>query len=259
MLPIDISIVTICFNNLQELQDTMKSVDAQSLNPREHIIVNGSTNDEIKKYLESTTHPAYRKWINEPDKGISDAFNKGIAITSDDIIHLLNSGDMYFDNGVLEKVKFSFTDNPHIKWLHGKYLQYFGESPVISGKPFNKELLYRGMRQVGHPGMFIKKELYKKYGFYDTAKKIAMDYDFLVRIRDEAFLFIPEALVKFAPSGISSKNVTAGLEEVAESYTRIIGTSLVQNLWFLRIRFLNFLRHTKAGEYLFGLKNRNKA
>ena len=92
-----LSIVTICFNNLQDLITTCKSVDDQHLKPFEHIIINGSTNSEIKNWYESSNHPSYRIIINELDGGISDAFNKGISKATGDVIHLLNSGDIYFD------------------------------------------------------------------------------------------------------------------------------------------------------------------
>lgn len=71
-----ISIVTISFNNLEELQTTMARIDEQSYLPYEHIIVDGSTKPEIKDFLSKDQHPHYRSWISEPDKGISDAWNK---------------------------------------------------------------------------------------------------------------------------------------------------------------------------------------
>ena len=72
-----ISVITICFNNLADLQKTCQSVDKQTRQPEEHWIINGSTTDEIAKWLEETPQPVYRKWINERDRGIADALNKG--------------------------------------------------------------------------------------------------------------------------------------------------------------------------------------
>ena len=73
-----LSIITICFNNLKDLKKTCASVESQSQLPDEHWIINGSTNTEIENWLLHTNQPNFRKWINERDKGISDAFNKGI-------------------------------------------------------------------------------------------------------------------------------------------------------------------------------------
>ncbi len=251
-----ISIISICYNNLDELRVTMKSIDIQSVLPLEHIIVDGSSNGGVREFLESNPQPSYRKWVCEPDKGISDAFNKGILRSSSEITHLLNAGDFYFDDEALMKVSAAFDSDPDLQWLHGKYCQLRGGISVVSGKPFDRELLYRGMRQVGHPTMFVKRALYEKHGFFDLNKKIAMDYDFLLRIRDEKFLFLDEVLVKFAPEGVSEKNVDAGLKEVQESYEKYIGASLKQKLWFTRIKTLNGLMRTGVGKALFRMKNK---
>ena len=73
-----ISIITICYNNLQELLTTLASVDRQSVTPYEHWIIDGSSDNEIKNYLQINIQPTYRKWISEKDNGIADAFNKGL-------------------------------------------------------------------------------------------------------------------------------------------------------------------------------------
>ncbi|MEO8820149.1 MAG: glycosyltransferase, partial [Ginsengibacter sp.] len=84
-----LSIITICFNNLEEVLDTCDSVDEQIIPPFEHLIINGSTNDAIEKYFESNKNVSYRKIVNERDEGIADAFNKGIEKASGDVILLL--------------------------------------------------------------------------------------------------------------------------------------------------------------------------
>jgi len=80
-----ISVVTICFNNLEELKKTCTSVDEQHELPYEHLIIDGSKTDEIAKWLNSSSQPVYRKWICEPDKGIADAFNKGIQRSTGEV------------------------------------------------------------------------------------------------------------------------------------------------------------------------------
>ena len=134
-----ISIITICYNNLQELKDTCESADRQTLLPFEHWIIDGSTNTDIKNYLQTTPQPAYRKWICEPDQGIADAFNKGIARATGDICNMLNAADYYFDAAVLQTVSDAFEAHPAISWLHGKYKLQRGGQWVIIGKPFEKE------------------------------------------------------------------------------------------------------------------------
>jgi GT2 family glycosyltransferase len=251
----NISIVTICFNNLEELIATCQMVDSQNLPPLEHIIVNGSTTKDIDDYLNNAPQPGYRKWISEPDKGISDAFNKGIQKATGDIIHLQNAGDKYYDEEVLKTVSNTFESNPQIQWLHGCYAQYRGGIWLLSGKRFERKKLYRGMRTIGHPTMFVHRNLYQKYGLFDLDKKIAMDYDFLVRIADEPFAFIDKPLVYFVPGGVSEKKIKEGLKEVRESYFKYKGFDLRVILWSWRILWLNKFTSSRLGKTFFKLKN----
>ena len=212
-MSVRISIVTICFNNLQDLQRTCASVDAQELHPFEHLIVDGSTNKEIVDWLTQTAQPLYRRWLHERDKGIADAFNKGIQHSKGEIIYLLNSGDELYDASVLNRVTQTFETHPHIQWCHGKLQLLRGGMWVIVGKPFEKNKLYRGMRAVFHPTMYVRREVYERRGLFDTHLRIAMDYDFLCRLADEPFYFIGYPLARFDPTGVSTTNYMQGMQE----------------------------------------------
>jgi glycosyltransferase involved in cell wall biosynthesis len=253
-----ISVVTITFNNPDDLRLTMRHVDAQSMPPFEHFIIDGSTDGRIKKLLETEPQPSYRKWICEPDRGISDAFNKGILNAQGDIIHLHNAGDYYYDNNVLREVAEAFWENPAAMWLHGKYAQHRGGMWVISGKPYERSKLYRGMRTIGHPTMFLHKELYDKHGLFRLDKKIAMDYDLLVRIADEPFIFLDRPIVYFTPGGVSDRKVGAAVKEALESYYDYKGFSVKAWLWGWRIRLLHKFTGTAVGNWVFQAKNKAK-
>ncbi|HLF45166.1 MAG TPA: glycosyltransferase [Chitinophagaceae bacterium] len=253
-----LSVITICYQNPDELISTCNSVDKQSRLPDEHLIIDGSADNHIINWLNNTAQPPYRKWIHEEDKGIADAFNKGIKNATGHLIHFLNSGDSYYDPGAIKTVSACFENDPALMWLHSKYVQYRGGIHVISGLPFDKKKLWKGMRQVAHPSMFIKKELYDRYGFFDTELKIAMDYDFLLRIRDEKFIFLDIPLVCFAPGGASDKQFIRGLQEVRNSYRKHIGTDVKQVTWQWRQRMLHFFMQTGLGKNWFSLKNRKK-
>lgn len=255
-----ISIVTICFNNLPELIETCKSVDKQTIKPDEHLVIDGSINEEIVSWLLQTPQPAYRRWMHERDKGISDAFNKGIINSKSEIIHLLNSGDKYVNEKSIEKVLDSFERDSNIMWTHAKYIQHRGEIDVISGLPFEKDTLWKGMRTVAHPTMFIKKDIYNKYGLYNTSYRVGMDYDMLIRIRNEKFEFIPSPLIYFAPGGASQSQFRTGLKEVREIYQKNIGYSFKQTLWQFRQQLLHMFMQTGLGKRWFRQKNKkNKA
>ena len=251
-----ISIITICFNNLTELQRTCTSVDSQSRLPDEHWIINGSTSSEIENWLLNTPQPIYRKWINEQDKGISDAFNKGIQKAGSSITHFLNSGDVYASNDVVSSVKDVFDQHSGIQWVSGNIQLVRAGKEVIIGKPFEKSKLYRGMRSVSHPTWFVKREVYNRIGLFKDRYKIAMDYDLMCRIANEPYLYLNKLLVVFDDSGVSSNNYLQSLEENRKVYESYFGFSLPLSLWQIRLKILHYLLLTGFGKWLFELKNR---
>jgi glycosyltransferase involved in cell wall biosynthesis len=253
-----IAVITICYNNLEELKLTCESVDSQILLPEAHWVIDGSTSNDIGEWLGNNAQPQYRKWMTEKDKGISDAFNKGIQKSNSTILHLLNSGDRYFRNDSISIVKSTFEKHSEIKWTHSLYVQQRGGIDVVTGAPFQKQLLWKGMRTVAHPTMFVKKELYLKYGLFNLDYKIAMDYDFLVRIRNERFIFIDQPLVYFSPGGTSNTQFHRGLAEVRRSYQTHIGKSIKLVAWQLRQEALHQFMQTRLGKTWFKLKNRKK-
>src|SRR5258706_2291740 len=173
-----LSVITICFNNPDELIKSCNSVSAQSSLPDEHVIIDGSSNKEILNWLQSNPQPSYRRWIYERDKGISDAFNKGIKLSAGNILQFLNSGDIYFDDDVLKKITALFSADESIQWSHGKMQLIRGNSKVIIGKPFDKNKLYRGMRSTFHPTMFVKRELFERYGGFFFLIPLSLGYKF---------------------------------------------------------------------------------
>lgn len=253
-----ISIITICFNNLQEMITTCQSVDKQVELPFEHIIIDGSTNTDIKNYLEQNYQPAFRKWISEKDNGIADAFNKGIRKSKGDIIVMLNSGDSFYDEFTIVTVTKLFNEHPTIKWLHGKYQLLRGNQTVIIGKSFEKKKLYRGMRSVCHQSMFIKKELHNQYGLYDVSEKIGMDYDFLCRIANEKFIFTDKVLVNFAPAGTSTTLYLQALKDARRIYVKHYGKSVLLGLWQIRLKILYYILNSPVGNFLYKLKTKLK-
>jgi glycosyltransferase involved in cell wall biosynthesis len=251
-----ISIITICFNNLDDLLETIGSVNFQSVQDFEHLIIDGSTNDKIRVYLESNPQPATRRWICEPDRGIGDAFNKGIEKSKGDIIVLLNSGDCFYDANVIEHVYNEFNVNSTITWLHGMFEIKRAGREIIIGKSFDKSLLYRGMRRVCHQTMYVKKELYLKYGGYDINEKVCMDYDFLCRISNESFKYTTQVLAKYDANGISNQAYLKAIKDAKRAYLKYFPYTLKIDLWILRQTLLFKLINSIFGKFLFKIKDR---
>jgi len=249
-----ISVITICFNNLTDLKKTCISLDTQTTQPIEHWIINGSTTDDIKNWLLNSPQPHYRKWINEQDKGIADAFNKGIELARGPVTHLLNSGDIYASTDVLHTVKMFFSNNSKVQWISGNIQLIRSGKTVIVGKPFDKRKLYRGMRSVSHPAWFVKKEVYQRIGLYNSEFKIAMDFDLMCRIANEPYLFLNKLITVFDTSGLSSIHHLNALKENKKIYESYFGFSIRALLWQWRLRSLHYLLQTSFGKWLYGVK-----
>lgn len=251
-----ISVITICFNNLSELQSSCDAVDSQTRLPDEHWIINGSTTSEIADWLQTHPQPSHRFVLNERDAGISDAFNKGILRASGSVVHLLNSGDRYASTDVLQTVEQVFEANKDLQWISGKIRLVRAGLNVVVGKAFEKDKLYRGMRSVSHPTWFVKKELYNRVGQYSTAYKIAMDYDMMCRIAAERYHFVDKELAVFDDSGVSSTSYLRSLQENKKVYESHFGPSIKLTIWQMRLKLLYHLLQTGVGKSLFALKKK---
>ena len=249
-----ISVITICFNNLEDVKKTCASVDMQLLKPFEHLIIDGSSKPDIKEYLESTIQPSCRRWICERDKGISDAFNKGITNARGVVTILLNSGDTLYDETILQKVNDAFEKDPSVMWLNGKLNMFRSGTWAITGKAFEKDKLYRGMHGVFHPTMYVKKEVYGRRGMFDLSVKYAMDYDFICRIADEKSGFIDYPLATFDPNGQSSQSYLESTKDMFRCYQKYYGKSLKQTLWGYRLVLIHYLLNSSLGKLLYRLK-----
>ena len=235
-----ISIITICFNNLTELIKTVHTVNIQTKEPFQHIIIDGSSNNDIKNWLESNIQPTYRAWHCQKDKGIYDAFNIGLHYVRGNIVQFLNSGDIFYNEQSLEFVYNFFEKNPAIHWSSANMMVNKFNANLIMGEPFDKKLLYRGMRKINHQTCFVKKILFDKYGGFNNYK-IGMDYDFIVRIANENYGYLNEVIIEFDSTGISNNQYIKSLQDNILIYEKYHGLSLKCRLWQFRNKMLYYL------------------
>ena len=172
-----LSIITINYNNAKGLKRTIESVINQTYKNIEYIIIDGGSSDESVEVInEYKNKLAY--CISEKDNGIYHAMNKGILISSGNYLIFLNSGDYLCEN-VLEKV-FSAKHTEDI--LYGNMKINWGGNNITDGIMPNKITLEHMVKDtLWHPVSFIKKELFNKFGLYNTDYEIVADYDFFFK------------------------------------------------------------------------------
>ncbi len=205
-----ISVVTVCYNSVDTIEETMLSVLNQTHPDVEYIIIDGGSTDGtvdiIKKYAE---HLAY--WRSEPDEGIYDAMNKGIAVATGDYINFMNSGDRFASNSILSTFENIVSENADI--VYGDViLSYRGKEFIKKPLP-----LCRIISSIPfcHQSTFVKTEELKKNPF-NTSYRITADYDFFYKsYRDKKkFQYIQLAVAVYnATSGVSTDSLSASMYE----------------------------------------------
>lgn len=186
---IKVSIITICKNSEDYIEKTILSVINQSYSNIEYIIVDGASEDKtieiVNKYKDRISIV-----VSEPDKGISDAFNKGIMKSSGELIGIVNSDDILFDNNVISKLIDEYEDSVDV---------YQGTEIVKNYKTGYEYHLFPTMSygfwidpvrfHPCHMATYIKRETYKKYGLYDLSYYQCMDIELLYRLHYKGAVF----------------------------------------------------------------------
>ncbi len=208
-----LTIITVCLNSAKTIKKTIESVRQQKTDEIEYIIIDGASKDGTQEIVRS-----YRDVINiflsEKDQGISDAFNKGIARSSGNIIALLNADDQLLP-GAIAKVLRYFQEHPGTEILHGDILLYQQEQFIKRLRPSRFWWTPWRLALFNHPATFVKKNVYTSSGLYDTRYKIAMDVERFIHWKEEGryMQYWPEALVRMEAGGLSGRSGASGLRE----------------------------------------------
>lgn len=208
-----ISIITICFNSGETIEDTIKNVFSQTYKNIEYIVVDGVSKDNTMSILDR-----YKDkidiLISEPDNGIYDAMNKGIELASGDIIGILNSDDLFYDDEVLNDVMNNFIEYRDLDIVYGDlvYVSNVNVNKVIR-KWISLDYFYSFFDKGNvppHPSLFLKKSVYLKAGKFNLSLKLAADYEFMLRIFKKFNFktkYINKTFVRMRLGGASNKNV----------------------------------------------------
>ena len=205
-----VSIITINYNNHEGLQKTIDSILAQTWRDFEWIVIDGGSTDGSKALLEQQQdHFAY--WCSEPDKGVYNAINKGIAQAQGDYISCMNSGDTFYAPDTLQKV---FSEEREADILYGDWLQVFDDHELLVDFPAPVELYSFYLRNICHQAMFVRTSFLKKKGF-DESFRIKADYSRWIEAALDGLFFehIPVTVCRYDMGGLSSNNPDISIRE----------------------------------------------
>jgi glycosyltransferase involved in cell wall biosynthesis len=215
-----VSIITVCLNSKEYIEDTIRSVRGQTYKDIEYIIIDGGSTDGtitvIKKYEKDISY-----WVSEPDKGISDAFNKGINASKGDIIGIINAGDRYTVDAVSTAVRI-LKENPEFDFVYGDLI-YTDEKGnpqfLVKGDRNYQKKIYYTLPSLIHPTVFLKRDVYESCGLYEGSYRLAMDYEFLLRITryGKKGIYVEDTLALMTFGGISYSKFYDSYKEVCRA------------------------------------------
>lgn len=233
-----VSIVTPVLNGAQTLARCLDSVAAQGDAVLEHVVVDGgSTDGGLDLVRERASRPGSRLvWSTGRDRGIADAFNKGVAACRGDWIGILNADDWY-EAGIVERLRPLMTAEAI---LHGRLRQHdpdTGQAREVGRLDYDPEIDFQPLKRMPaqHPTCFVPKSVYDRVGPFDTGFRLAMDYDWLLRahLAGVPFVYRPDVIVNFARGGASGQDPRRAAREVLASQILHRGVVLVPLLIYL--------------------------
>ncbi|MGC2424876.1 MAG: glycosyltransferase family 2 protein [Nitrospirota bacterium] len=208
-----ISIITVSYNSVSTIEDTIKSVVGQTyFDDVEYIVIDGDSTDGtvviIKRY-----GAVISRWVSERDGGIYDAMNKGMSMATGDVIGVLNSDDVYAGRDVISRVAGTLektgADSCYGDLLYVDSVDTDKVRRYWKSGPYNTGLFYGGWMPP-HPTFFVRRGVYERYGFFNLSLGSSADYELMVRFllkRGISACYIPDVLVKMRSGGVSNASV----------------------------------------------------
>lgn len=240
-----ISIITVTFNSEDTIEDTLRSVLKQTYTQIEYLVIDGASTDGtldiVKRYV-----PLFEgrlKWISEKDNGIYDAMNKGIRMSSGEIIGILNSDDYFTSDDVIEKMAYSFMDDS-VDAIYGdvhfvkntnleKCVRYYSSAKF-------KPMWLRFGFMPAHPSFYCRKRIFEKAGLYRTDYKIGADFEMMVRLFRKYHIhyeYLNMDFVTMRVGGVSTRNINSRLTLIQEDVRACKENAIYTNKWMVSIKF----------------------
>ena len=241
---IKISIITVTYNSIKTLKETLNSVKYQTYPNIEHIIIDGASTDGSFELCKLYPHISYL--VSEKDSGMYDALNKGIRVATGDVIGLLNSDDTFTNNKIIEQIAIEFYNNSGIDAIIGD-VNFVSKNKIIrhySSSGWTPSKFKFGIMPP-HPSFYCKKELFIKYDLYNTNFKIAGDFELLLRyflINKINFKYLPILMVDMKIGGLSTSGIRSNIvinKEIVKAFNL---NSIKTNYFYLLYRYISKLK-----------------
>jgi len=246
-----VSVITATYNRDAVVLRALSSIKSQTYTNIQTVVVDGASQDNTI-LLVNTILGDKDILQSEPDHGIYDALNKGLALAEGDIIAFLHSDDLYFDNNVISKVVKIFSDDT-VDVVYGDVCFFAGSNLTKTLRRYRSDQLSERNLAWGkmpaHPAMFIRRRIYEKIGYFETEFDIAADYEFLCRLIRYVGLksvYLSSVLVRMQLGGASTGGFRNTILLNKEVFRAIRKNGIYTNLFMLLSKYpskiLQFLK-----------------
>lgn len=256
-----ISVITATYNSGRTIGDTLESVLRQTYSDVELIVVDGASRDDtmdvVRRY--EPRFGGRLHWTSEPDRGIYDAMNKGIARATGDVIGILNSDDFYTSDTVLERVAEAMAGGD-VDAVYGD-IHYVRDGDLrrcvryYSSRPFRRWMMRLGFMPA-HPSFYCRREVYERCGTFDTTYRVAADFENLLRliyVNHIKTRYLPVDFVTMRTGGASTSGLSSHRQIMRDhlralrsngvwSCTPLLGLRYIYKIWEVG---MSKLRHKK--------------
>jgi len=239
-------LITACYNAEATIGDTLSSLAIQADQWEHYFVIDGVSTDNTLKHVNrfQDEYPDRMTVISEPDNGVYEAMNKGIArvfamAADDDLVALINADD-YYTPQALQVIREVAGDHPDIDMFYGDIEMIDNEGQrtgtiQYASPELTKQSVSDGM-PLNHPALFIRAKVYRSLGLFDESYRIAADYEFVLRLFENGIssLYIERPLVLFREGGISTTAIEASLQEAMRARIEHGANPLTENMRYFR-------------------------
>lgn len=194
-----------------EIEATLRSTIEQTYADNEIIVIDGASTDDTVAKARRLLRPQ-DILVSEPDAGIYDAMNKGIALATGDVIGFINSDDLFCDDRAIVKVMSVFKKEPNLDSVYADlyYVAQNDTDKIVRRWVTGRQRPFKYGWHPAHPTFYIKKSVYDKYGKFDLSFKLAADFEIMLRFLDKHKIstsYLKEPLVKMRLGGETNKSL----------------------------------------------------
>lgn len=221
------SIITICFNDLENLKRTYETIYSQDFKDFEWVVVDGNSGDGTGDWLAALSDP-FVQWKSEKDKGIFDGMNKGLSRAKGDYLIFMNSGDIFASSDVLSRVAGEMKNGD--SFLYGDSLDLAPDGSELYRKSKSHHLLYRGMF-TQHQAMFYRREKLNGQQYrveYPITADYAFTAEFLNKCKEDEIHYLGFPVCKFLLGGTNESARFRALREDFRIRRKFIGTGFTK-------------------------------